>query len=58
MYIYGNECECIDANGNGICDDEETVAQSISLVDGWSMWSIFRQRMEIWNLYLQISLMI
>ena len=35
------DCECIDANENGICDDEETVAQSISLVDGWSMWSTY-----------------
>ena len=34
-------CECIDANENGICDDEETVSQSINLVSGWSMWSTY-----------------
>ena len=34
-------CECIDADENGICDDEETVSQSISLVEGWSMWSTY-----------------
>ena len=35
------DCECIDADENGICDDEETVSQSISLVEGWSMWSTY-----------------
>ena len=34
-------CECIDANENGICDDEETVSQSINLASGWSMWSTY-----------------
>ena len=35
------DCECIDADENGICDDEETVSQSINLVEGWSMWSTY-----------------
>ncbi len=34
-------CECIDANEDGVCDDEETISQSINLVSGWSMWSTY-----------------
>ncbi len=36
------ECQCIDADSNGVCDSEEQqVSQSIDLVSGWSMWSTY-----------------